>query len=473
MPTPVLFSKYFSVDPSAFDKAGLLDPFLEHDVRLFIDPLLIEKSSNDVLRNDGFEQFHQHFENLIRLLAICEKENDPAWVAAEKILSLKEPPENGLGFSRSGRAGTSRPRKIRKKLLGTIKSIVRLGSKDPQMLSLMSFLEEDIGPDTISDFTTRAMSSALSKITNSFCRENGIDVFDNSVSDIQLPIYKSVDGKEKAMLLIPKDVLRHLPITDSWSDVWAATEFNKELRDKVSQMLGGIAAPTIVQQKKAIRAAVLQSASIFDQFLAVVRDSAVAYDQNEDVFAYYKIRDLMISNEDLGRRINYDLKQGADEVHRIVLDAVSVFQHHVENGNLWEALWTSDKKPKRERAAQLIFFAVADAHCRMNNVGVVSEPNFGGGPVDFSFSHKFDARVLVEMKRSSGTVEHGYEKQLEFYKKAARSEYGIFVVIDYGDAGTKISNIKKMRNERLQAGERASEIIVIDAKQKASASKRS
>ena len=28
---------------------------------------------------------------------------------------------------------------------------------------------------------------------------------------------------------------------------------------------------------------------------------------------------------------------------------------------------------------------------------------------------------------------HGYEKQLEIYKDAARTNYGIFVVVDYGD----------------------------------------
>ena len=96
----------------------------------------------------------------------------------------------------------------------------------------------------------------------------------------------------------------------------------------------------------------------------------------------------------------------------------------------------------------------------------------GGGPIDFKFSKGYSARVLVEMKRSSGTVRHGYETQLEIYKDASRTQHGIFVVMDFGDLGKKLEHITTLAAERHAAGLRASEIIVIDATKKASASKR-
>lgn len=68
---------------------------------------------------------------------------------------------------------------------------------------------------------------------------------------------------------------------------------------------------------------------------------------------------------------------------------------------------------------------------------------------------------------------HGYEKQLEIYKEAARTNYGVFVVIDYGDGlPPKLDAIRKIQKARRDSGEDASEIIVIDATPKASASKR-
>lgn len=156
---------------------------------------------------------------------------------------------------------------------------------------------------------------------------------------------------------------------------------------------------------------------------------------------------------------------------RAVQDTIALFKRHVENGNLWEELWIGSK-PKKERASQLIYYAIADAFCKANNLDISPEANMGGGPIDFKFSKGYEARVLVEMKRSSGTVIHGYQKQLEFYKAASQTDYAVFVIINYGGLGDKLRKIKYIRETRLKGGERASEIVVIDATKKASASKR-
>ncbi|MEC4594202.1 MULTISPECIES: hypothetical protein [Nitrospirillum] len=76
------------------------------------------------------------------------------------------------------------------------------------------------------------------------------------------------------------------------------------------------------------------------------------------------------------------------------------------------------------------------------------------------------------MKRSSGTVRHGYEKQLEIYLNASSTDHGIFVVMDFGDLGKKLEQIKQIQSQRRALGERASDIVVIDATKKLSASKR-
>ena len=81
----------------------------------------------------------------------------------------------------------------------------------------------------------------------------------------------------------------------------------------------------------------------------------------------------------------------------------------------------------------------------------------GGGPIDFKFSSGYSARVLVEMKRSGGTVVHGYEKQLEFYKDASQTEFALFVIMDYGDLDTKLNEIRRIQNARLDAGGQAAE----------------
>jgi hypothetical protein len=154
-----------------------------------------------------------------------------------------------------------------------------------------------------------------------------------------------------------------------------------------------------------------------------------------------------------------------------VLESIEIFKHHIEAGDLWKELWVGNK-PKPERAVQILYQFAADVFCKANNIDLSPEANMGGGPVDFKFSVGYEARVLVELKRDSGTVKHGYEIQLERYKKANKSYFGIFVVIDYGKLGKKHETILDIRNSRIAAGERASDIIVIDARPKVSASKK-
>lgn len=204
-----------------------------------------------------------------------------------------------------------------------------------------------------------------------------------------------------------------------------------------------------------------------------MKEHTDSYDPNLDVLGYYRLKQILRDGMDgLKGPQGYDVDgKGAEEIRRLVLDTIDVFGRHVEHGNLWEELWIGDK-PKKERAAQLIYYAIADCFCLANEVDISPEANMGGGPIDFKLSKGYNARVLVEMKRSGGTVVHGYEKQLEFYRNASQTDWAVFVVMDFGDMGEKLEKIEAMRRERLARGERASDIIVIDARKKASASKR-
>jgi len=134
---PLLFSKHFGVDESALEAAGLIDPFLNVDTQLFIDPILLSKSSNPGIRERAYIHFREHFSNYIRLLDMSESEADAAWKAAKRLLDLREPPQTGLGYGGSGRSGSSRPNDVRDAIMRTSKEIVVLGAKDPEMISLM------------------------------------------------------------------------------------------------------------------------------------------------------------------------------------------------------------------------------------------------------------------------------------------------------------------------------------------------
>jgi hypothetical protein len=122
------------------NEAGFIDPFLNVDTQLFIDPILLEKSANPVIRTEALGAFRVHFGSFVRLLVISKTEGDAAWRAAQVLLNLHEPPENGLGYGGSGRSGSSRPDEVRDAILRTAKEIVDL-EQVPQKASRGDSLE--------------------------------------------------------------------------------------------------------------------------------------------------------------------------------------------------------------------------------------------------------------------------------------------------------------------------------------------
>jgi hypothetical protein len=470
---PILFSAYFGVPSNALAAAGLIDPFLDVDIPLFIDPVLLEKSSNSTISTAAIGRFRGHFGILVRMLTISKAENDAAWKAARRQLNLSEPPENGLGYGGSGRSGSSRPEDIREAILRTCKEIITLGASDPEMIALMGFFEENVGPDTISDMTTTVIVEDLAAITETFCEANAVPLFSFDVcTSHKLPKFVDPKGRAVPIILVPQDIVRELPIANDWSDIERAAMENARIRDRVNTFLAGIITPTVIERKRALRSAALGSPADFDFFLAAVKENVSNYDPNLDALGYYRLKDIVSKGfPGLKQAAPYNLKLGPDEIMRVVKDTIAHFKRHVEAGNLWEELWVGSK-PKKERASQLIYYAIADAFCKANDLDISPEANMGGGPIDFKFSAGYQARVLVEMKRSGGTVVHGYERQLEFYKTASQTDFAVFVVIDYGDLGNKLNDIGRIREERLGRGERASEIVAIDATPRASASKR-
>ena len=291
---PTLFSAYFGVPPEALAEAGLIDPFLDVDIPLFIDPVLLEKSSNETIRTVALQRFRKHFEVLVRMLAISKAENDAAWKGARRQLDLREPPENGLGYGGSGRSGSSRPERIREEILRTSKEIITLGASDPEMISLMGFFEEDVGPDTISDLTTTVIMDDLASITESFCKTHRIPVFNSAIcASHKLP--KFVDERDRAVpiVLVPQDIVRELPIANDWSDIERAAMENARIRERVNRFLGGIIHPTVVDRKRALRSAALGSANDFDFFLAAVKENVSNYDPNFDALGYYRLKSII------------------------------------------------------------------------------------------------------------------------------------------------------------------------------------
>jgi len=78
---PVLFSQHFAGSASSLAAAGLFDPVLNSDSKLFIDPLLLQGSDNPHMVT-AHQLLRGHLKDVIKLLSASKAKTDPAWKAA-------------------------------------------------------------------------------------------------------------------------------------------------------------------------------------------------------------------------------------------------------------------------------------------------------------------------------------------------------------------------------------------------------
>ena len=469
---PKLFSQEFGINPKALAKLGLLDPILNGDTRLFIDPVLLRSSKNPIITSLGQQSFAKYFGDIIKLLANSNVAGDLTWRNAVRLFKLEELPSLCLGFGGDTTRGRSIDEETRAKIIGTAKEIVDLGIQDPELFSLVGLLESGVGPDTIGDMTAHAILPALIEITSTAAKELGLKIKDAYIDGIEakLPFNRFAD---KPLLLVPTDILRDLPVAVDWSDISDAAAKNTAIRNRVNALIGDIWKLKSKEQKDQVRAAALASREGFRAILdAAYLLTDDAYDFESDRDGHGLFRDVLTN---FASRYPLQLIQPKSktqaELKKVVDQIVDHFKSLIEKNGVNELLWDGDK-PRKEKAAQRLFFAVADVYCKANNIDITPEADSGGGPVDFKFSSGYDGRILVEIKLSTGKVVHGYTTQLRVYEEAEKSFNSIFLVIDVGIHESKLRSILAEKNKQTAKKIRTPEIVVVDAIRKPSASRR-
>ncbi|MEZ5523835.1 MAG: hypothetical protein R3E62_02545 [Pseudomonadales bacterium] len=472
---PATISSEFSIDVAVLEKLGVVNSLLNTDTLVFIDPLLLEDSTHEEIRVGAYQSYRVRFEKIIKLLAASKAQNDVPWRNAKRLFHFSEISWTCLGYGTTVK-GSGFGKDLVSSTLNTASEIVALGVDDIDLFMALALFEEGIGPDRISDMTTNiilgdliSFSTRINKTLNiptkKFkVRANTYDLVVNPYSD-------------QPLIFVPNDIVRDLPIASDWSDISRVVRENEELRERVNDHVGEIWATMTKKDKQRLKKAALRSKEAFQQVMDMIREvDPKPYDFKSDKNGETFWTELLSR---IAKDYPYDLSSYADrklqpkDVVEIVNKILEQFQDLIENKGLWKELWDESGKPRKEKASQRLFFAVAYSYCKANNIDLTPEADSGNGPVDFKVSQGFVSKLVVEVKLSTnGNLVHGYEKQLEIYKKADDTDLGIFLIIDVGGIGKKYDQVQKLRNEFIKDHGKASEIWYIDGNQKASASKR-
>jgi hypothetical protein len=473
---PRKFTDQFGVPLERFRESGLLDPVLNADTQLFIDPLLLERSDNPIIRERGAAKFKKRFTDVYRLLHIRPR-TEVVEAALDRLLQFPEIAGTCLGYTAGGVGGHGMGPEKRARFMHVAAQVEEVGRVDPRLIPVLAILESGIGADLISDMTANIIVEELAEITTAFCTANGIPTERFMVGGVEhlLPRNPMINKRSSPIVLVPTDILRDLPEADNWEDVIKLTVHNAQLRARVNHYIAEIMEDEeLYAHEKRERAAeelkeTSEAVARVGEFFA--NQIPVVYDIINDPGTkrlFQRIIGIVEHEFPIGGGLRRPETEA--EFRQLIGRVVEQFRFLVEHKAIWKLLWITEGRRVHETIAQQIFFAIAHSYCEGYDVHIAVEHHTGDGRTDFLFTLGRQFRVVVELKWSDNAgLERGYTKQVEAYAMAEHAFHSFYVVLDC-DGGDSFAAFQAyLDGEGLRRP--AITIVSVDANPKGSPSK--
>lgn len=477
--TPVLFSTAFDLNPGKLASKGVFDPALNVDTLLFPDPLLLEDSGHAEMRA-ARETFEKHFDRVRKLIAGSKASDDAAAKAAKRLLRFPEIKGTCLGYGANSIAGSGAGKGMTDQLFKTASQIISLGITDPDLFLAMGLFEENFGPDLVGDMFTNVCFGDIVAFNQRINGELALPTRDfsitlaNGISFAGSFVQNPTAPGDVPVILLPVDILRDLPVAVDWRGVQQVAAENEAFRASLNKSVAQLWSTKTLESKSKLKAWALSGPDAFGNLLDMVHGhEGKPYDFVGDPHGELIWR---VIGEKIAAafplKIETPKQTTAAELAAVVSKIVDQFTFLIEKRDLWRDLY-HEGKPRFEKAAQRIFYAVAVAYCDANGIDITPEAETGRGPVDFKFSTNTKNRVLVEVKLSTNPhLQRGFEKQLAIYCEAERPVSSTYLVIDVGKLDKKKREALEIArlNHVIHHGQ-GSELRFVDGLPKESASK--
>tara|TARA_R110000787_G_scaffold71794_3_gene159862 strand:+ start:3903 stop:5282 length:1380 start_codon:yes stop_codon:yes gene_type:complete len=445
------------------------------DTKLFVDPLLLPHSRANEISDQASDLFQNHFSQVFKLLSNSKKPGDVAWKAAKELLNYKEIPYTCIGYGSSSIRGSSLSEEKKAEILAIAQEIADLGVIDPYLLPLLSLLEPGIGPDNISDMVTGIAHPAICTFTENVCKKFKIPVEKFELGGIEYNLPKNIAQTDKHMpvLLLPLDILKHLPVANDWSDVCDIAARNADLRRQVNQRIGQIFRDTALteQEKVRARAAIFGDKAALELIAEALKSKSLKpYDFARDPHGFLLLQAI---SDNLPKEVPFATsKKNLTTPVQVVEAILEQFKLLIEKHGYWKEMWAGERI-KNESAMQRMLYLVAYSYAEANDLDVSPEVDLAAGRIDFKFSKGATQKIIIEVKKSSNShLVDGVRSQLEFYCKAEKAKRGYYLVVDHSDKqDTWLPKLIQQANAVRKASKISIEIFVVDANKQSPPSK--
>jgi len=482
----LLFSEYFEIDESQMTEYGALNICLSSDLPLFLDPFLLfasEKTEYKVLHK-------QVVEHLILLKSYATESNGQD--VDINLFRFPEIKQNWLGLAQYGNGGKGLGIRFAKSAIiafnGFYKSFGEEKITDETHIEKLTLLNSGVGKDFIRDFTTNLIFEYLLEYTQNFALKH-LDENQTTEFSIRCKFDKATKTwqprtfklpyffREKNgdfILLTPLDILTVDEAIINNSDFYnnfnnvTRSIGNDSLRTAINEYFR-THLPKRPKKKDKIEAfvrTVEEYPDLVDLYIRLKEDSknvvsGVAYSKIEE------LRDQLIDSlTPLCNLLNdnsefYSVKPNS---YVEALKRANYLKDVIENNDGYRIFYDGSKPIAKEDTIQRIFRLTWYA----SPYDVNAEVNNGRGPADYKVSFGSGDSTIVEFKLAkSSSLERNLENQTDIYKAASKSSNDISVVLCYTE-----SDIRKVNRVLKKIDKEGDEnIIIIDARRKASASK--
>ncbi len=447
------FSDFFEVPPATLAGYGAFDVSLISDLPLFIDPFLLFNSSKP-----EYQALHESILKYLTFLRDKSSEGPLSDGLLRAWFCFKEVKENWFGFTILGNGGRGLGMEFARSLNGSLTTLFAdtdMPIAESHHMEKVSLIQDGVGRDSISDFTTNLIKEFLLEYSQTFAlthvpakkRKNFTirRVSFNYDTESWIDRSYTLPAKDgKFVLLTPEDMLtgdetwinrqdllNHFStvpraITDAALREQVSNYFNRQLRSRPRPSRP----PTQKEKKAAAGATIAQFPELLDFYIALKEmagDQAanVSYrrvEETEEVF----VEQLRTLIGKLGSLDNF--YQQPVTSYDEALSRVLAFKQYVENQDGYKLVNKRGQPFSNEKDVQL-YFGLAFTGTAFD---VNREPDNGRGPVDFAVSRGAYDKALIEFKLGSNSqLSRNLRNQVAVYEAANRTPKSVKVIVNY------------------------------------------
>lgn len=450
------------VSDKQLESKGVFNSFVGLDSKLHVDPSLLSIIKiKEFLKSS--KKVRKYFSDLVKIIENISRVGDPFYKRSVQLLTFNETASVALGYSDNSASGSGIGANLAKNISETARAIINAGVKDPEIFELIGLFEEGIGADRISDMTIKILEEDFKSYSQRVAKELRIKT--KKFQGFNLPFDPETG---KPIILVPKKLLRDLPIAQSWDEIDYVCKYNAQLRATMNSIIGDSWKDAKKKKKSDLKEIILRKPEVLSDLIKQYREKPKSsYDFESDPAGEV----LWATFAQKAKNFPLDLLAfkkkllSCDELLQVVKLICDQFAKLIES-NGWNEFLYNGKKIRNERFPQKLFFGVADAYCEANDLDITRESNGGIGALDFKVSGG-KVKVAVEIKYSkNGNLINGYEVQLPAYVKSERACGAIYLVIRVSDNDIKLKQLEKL------VGKGQPHLIIVDGRPKPSASKR-